>query len=304
MAVLSLSDQTRSEVFREAFSRALPDMPFYIGEAPDPAAVRWLITWKAPERLVEQFPNLRLIFSTGAGVDQFDLRALPQQVGVVRMLAGGITEQMQEFATMAVLALHRDLPAYQAQARAGQWIERSNVAARDRRVGVLGLGNLGRAVLESLRPFGFPLSGWTRFPRQIEGVACFTDLPAFLAQSDILVCLLPLTPDTEGFLDDDLFNRLPMGARLVQLGRGRQLDQDALARALESGRITAAFLDVTEPEPLPSDHWLWQDPRVILTPHIACQTRAGDAAAHLVEGVLADLAGRLPSGLVDRKRGY
>src|SRR5699024_337948 len=102
MAVLSLSDQTRSEVFREAFSRALPDMPFYIGEAPDPAAVRWLITWKAPERLVEQFPNLRLIFSTGAGVDQFDLRALPQQVGVVRMLAGGITEQMQEFATMAV----------------------------------------------------------------------------------------------------------------------------------------------------------------------------------------------------------
>ncbi|WP_112309850.1 2-hydroxyacid dehydrogenase [Pseudogemmobacter bohemicus] len=304
MAVLSLSDPARSEVFRAAFARALPDMPFHIGAAPDPAAVRWLITWQAPDRLAERYPALRLIFSTGAGVDQFDLAALPDHIGVVRMLSGGIAAQMQEFATMAVLSLHRDMPAYLAQARSGAWVEGRNVAAQDRRVGVLGLGNLGQAVLESLRPFGFPLSGWARSPREIAGVTCFTDLPAFLAQTDILICLLPLTPETESFLNDALFAQLPMGARLLQLGRGRQLDTDALRRALDQGRIASAFLDVTEPEPLPADHWLWRDPRVIVTPHIACQTRAGDAAAHLVAGVLADLEGKPPEGLVDRLRGY
>lgn len=304
MAVLSLSDPARSEIFREAFARTLPDIPFYTGEAPDPAEVRWLITWKAPDQIATRYPNLRLIFSTGAGVDQFDLGALPPQIGVVRMLAGGIAAQMQEFATMAVLTLHRDLPAYLAQAREGQWIEGRNVAPEDRRVGVLGLGNLGQAVLASLRPFGFALSGWARSPRQIAGVQCFTDLPVFLAQCDILVCLLPLTPETEGFLGDALFDQLPRGARLVQLGRGRQLDTDALARALDNGQIASAFLDVTEPEPLPAGHWLWRDPRVIVTPHIACQTRAGDAARHLVAGVRADLAGHPPEGLVDRHRGY
>lgn len=304
MAILSLSDSARSEVFRKAFAGALPDMPFHIGTAPDPAAVQWLITWKAPERLSELYPNLRLIFSTGAGVDQFDLTGLPAGVGVVRMLAGGIAEQMQEFATMAVLALHRDLHAYLAQAREGKWIEGQNVAPQDRRIGVLGLGNLGQAVLESLRPFGFPLSGWARSPREIPGVHCFTDLPAFLAQTDILICLLPLTPETGDFLDDSLFAQLPAGAKLVQLGRGRQLDTGALRRALDSGHISAAFLDVTDPEPLPEDHWLWRDPRVMVTPHIACQTRARDAAAHLVAGVLADLRGDPPEGLVDRKRGY
>ncbi|MBJ2152858.1 glyoxylate/hydroxypyruvate reductase A [Paracoccus sp. IB05] len=304
MAILSLSDPARSEVFRKAFAEALPDMPFHIGTAPGPAAVQWLITWQAPVRLAETYPNLRLIFSTGAGVDQFDLGTLPEGVGVVRMLAGGIAEQMQEFATMAVLALHRDLPAYLAQAREGKWIEGQNVAPQDRRIGVLGLGNLGQAVLESLKPFGFPLSGWARSPREIAGVQCFTDLSAFLAQTDILICLLPLTPETTGFLDDALFALLPMGAKLVQLGRGRQLDEAALRRALDSGQLSAAFLDVTDPEPLPADHWLWRDPRVMVTPHIACQTRARDAAAHLVAGVLADLRGDPPPGLVDRSRGY
>lgn len=304
MAVLSLSDPARSEVFREAFARVLPDVPFHIGTAPDSSQVRWLITWRAPENLAQTYPALRLIFSTGAGVDQFDLSGLPPQVGVVRMLAGGIAEQMQEFATMAVLTLHRDLPAYLDQARRGAWVEGRNIPAARRRVGILGLGNLGQAVIDRLRPFGFALSGWARSPRQIDGVTCFTDLGAFLGQCDILVCLLPLTPDTEGFLNDALFAQLPMGARLVQLGRGRQLETQALARALDSGRITSAFLDVTEPEPLPADHWLWRDPRVIVTPHIACQTRAEDAADHLVAGVLADLAGRAPDGLVDRDRGY
>jgi glyoxylate/hydroxypyruvate reductase A len=211
---------------------------------------------------------------------------------------------MQEFATLAVLAMHRDLPGYLAQGREGVWRERKNVAAASRRVGVLGLGNLGRAVLEALAPFGFQLSGWARSPRRIAGVEVFTDLDAFLSGCDILICLLPLTAETEGFLDARLFARLPEGAALVLLGRGRQLDHEALREALQSGRISRAFLDVTEPEPLPADHWLWRDPRVIVTPHIACQTRMEEAAMHILRGVRADLAGEAPAGLVDRSRGY
>ncbi|ABL73023.1 2-hydroxyacid dehydrogenase [Paracoccus denitrificans] len=304
MAVLFLSTPERGAVFREVFARDLPDMPFHVGQAPDPHAVRYLVAWTAPEGLARDYPNLRLIFSVGAGVDQFDLTALPQGVGVVRMLEPGIARQMREYATMATLAMHRDLPAYLDQQRRGEWLPRMNVDAADRRVGVMGLGNLGQAVLESLRPFGFDLAGWSRSPRRIEGVACHTDLDAFLARTDILLCLLPLTAETEGMLNAALFDKLPMGARLVHLGRGRQLDADALRQALDSGRIAQAMLDVTEPEPLPAGHWLWRHPRVILTPHVASQTVAHEGALHVLAGIRADLRGQRPEGLVDRARGY
>ncbi|MBB3810555.1 2-hydroxyacid dehydrogenase [Pseudochelatococcus contaminans] len=304
MAVLFRSDPERGEVFAEVLAASLPDMPFHIGEAPDPEAVRYLITWLAPEGLAKTYPNLRLIFSLGAGVDQFDLASLPESVGIVRMLEPGIAEQMQEYATLATLAMHRDLPAYLERQRSARWQEGVNEPAARRRVGVLGLGNMGQAVLEALRPFGFPLAGWSRNPRWIDGVECYTDLDAFLARSHILLCLLPLTPETTGFLNADLFAKLPRGARLVHLGRGRQLDHDALRAALDSGQISQAMLDVTDPEPLPEEHWLWHDPRVIVTPHIACQTRAWDGAHHVVAGIVADLDGRQPDGLIDRAKGY
>ncbi len=304
MAVLFLSDPARGEVFREVFAQGLPDLPFYIGTAPDPATVLYLVTWTAPERLAETYPNLRVIFSVGAGVDQFDLAALPENVAIVRMLEPGIAAQMREYAVMATLAMHRDLALYLAQQRAENWAARKNVPARARRIGVMGLGNLGQGVLGALRPFGFDLAGWSRSPKEIAGVECFTDLDAFLARTDILICLLPLTAETEGMLNASLFARLPQGARLVHLGRGRQLSTEDLRAALDSGQLSAAMLDVTEPEPLPKGHWLWHDPRVIVTPHVASQTSARDGAEHVLAGVRADLAGEAPAGLIDRRRGY
>jgi glyoxylate/hydroxypyruvate reductase A len=303
MAVLYLSEPLRGAVFQAAFAEALPDVPFHVGSVPDPEAVRWLVTWTAPGDLA-CYPNLRLVISVGAGVDQFDLHTLPPGIGVVRMLEPGLPQQMQEYVTLATLALHRDLPAYLGQQRNGLWKAGRNLPAAERRVGVMGLGQLGQAALAALRPFGFPLAGWARSPRRVEGVRCFTDLDAFLARTDLLICLLPLTAETENILDAGLFARLPRGARLVHAGRGRQLDHAALLGALDDGQLTAAVLDVTAPEPLPPEHPLWTHPRVILTPHVACQTRPADGARHVIAAIRADLAGTAIPGLVDRTRGY
>ncbi|WP_378949161.1 2-hydroxyacid dehydrogenase [Paracoccus sp. R86501] len=302
MSVLYLSDPARGEVFARIFADTMPDLPFHIGSAPDPAAVEYMVAWTPPADL-SAYPNLRLIFSVGAGVDQFDMSALPPQVGIVRMLEPGIARQMVQMAVMATLSLHRDMPAYLDQAQRGQWQALTTRDAAQTRVGVMGLGQLGHAVLAGLAPFGFDLAGYSRSPRDIPGVDCTTDLATFLAGSDIVVCLLPLTDQTRGILDDAFFAALPDGAHLVHLGRGAQLDTDALGRALE-GRLASAWLDVTDPEPLPQDHWLWSHPRVIVTPHVASQTNAAQGAAHVIAGIRADRAGQTAPGLVDRDRGY
>lgn len=304
MAVLYLSTPERGAVFARAFAQLLPEVPFWQGRAEDPDAVRYLVTWTAPDRLSETYPNLRLIFSVGAGVDQFDLTTLPPRIGVVRMVEPGLAEQMREYVTLGVLALHRDLPLYLDNQRDCRWLAAANRRASERRVGVMGLGSVGQAALAALAPFGFPLAGWSRSPKTIPGVRCYTDLDDFLARTDILVCLLPLTPETTGLIDARLFARLPEGARLLHTGRGRQLDHAALLSALDGGRLSAAMLDVTDPEPLPPEHPLWRHPRVIITPHIACQTRADEGVAHVIAGIRADQAGTPVAGLIDRERGY
>ncbi|MFP3551787.1 glyoxylate/hydroxypyruvate reductase A [Paraburkholderia sp. SIMBA_049] len=308
MTLLYKADPERGKLWAQHFAQKAPEIPFRLWpDVGDPAAVRYLAAWQPPDDPARTLPNLEVIFSVGAGIDQFDLSRVPPHIAVVRMIEPGIVEGMVEYVTQAVLTIHRDLFDYALQQRQRVWREMPVRAASTRRVGVLGLGMLGTAVLERLRVFGFPCAGWSRSEHRIEGVECFAGgqaLDAFLARTDVLVCLLPLTDATRGLLDKRLFGKLPKGASFVSVGRGAQVNQQDLLDALDSGQLQNAILDVTDPEPLPDSHPFWTHPRVRITPHIASATRPESAVDVVLENIRRRRDGLPMVGEVDRSRGY
>jgi glyoxylate/hydroxypyruvate reductase len=306
-AILFKSTQARARVWARRFAAELPELEFRVWpEAGDPDEVRYLAAWTLPDDL-GIFRNLEVIFSVAAGVDQFDLSRVPASLPVVRMIEPGLVAGMVEYVTWAVLSLHRGIPAYLERQRQAVWQEDPVPRASDRRVGVMGMGELGRAALGRLATFGFALRGWSRSPREMVGVACHAGadgLPGFLAACDILVCLLPLTAQTTRLLDARLFAALPAGAAVVNAGRGGHLVLDDLLACLDAGHLAGAVLDVTEPEPLPAGHPLWRHPRVWLTPHIASASDAEGGAAVVIGNIRRHRAGESLIGLVDPRQGY
>jgi glyoxylate/hydroxypyruvate reductase A len=308
MTLLYKADRDRGIEWRSLFAELAPDIAFRLWpEVGAPDEIRYLAAWQAPPDLLASLPNLEVLFSTGAGVDQFDLARLPPSVKLVRLIDPGIIAGMVEYVVWAALALHRDMPDYLVAQREGRWAPLPLVPAARRRIGVMGLGELGQAALAALRPFGFQLSGWNRSPRPIEGVRSFVgraELPAFLAQCDILICLLPLTPETRGILCRETLTQLPSGAGLVNVGRGGQLVEADLLAALDDGRVSAAVLDVMAKEPPPADHPFFSHPKILLTPHIAAMTHPETAVRVVLANIRRHQAGLPMQGLALRERGY
>lgn len=308
MTILYKSDAARGAVWARLHAERAPDIPFRVWpDVGDPRDVRYVIAWTVTPEFLAGFPNLEVLFCTGAGIDSLGLSALPASLPVVRMIEPGIVEGMVEFVTMAVLSIHRDAYAYARQQARGEWKSLPVRTASQTRVGVLGAGVLGKAVLARLAAFGFPCAAWGRTRPAIEGVEGFGgpgELDAFLAHADVLVCLLPLTGDTRGFLCRRTLAALPRGASVVNAGRGGHLVAADLVALLDEGHLAEAVIDVTDPEPLPAGHAFWTHPRVRLTPHIASETQIPTAVDALIANVRRHRAGESLPGLVDRTRGY
>jgi glyoxylate/hydroxypyruvate reductase A len=308
MAILYRSDAARGAAWSRYFAEHAPDLDFRVWpDAGDLADIEYLIAWQAPREFIAALPRLKVLFSSGAGVDHVDFSAVPAQVPLVRMVEPGIIDGMVEYVSLAVLALHRDFFDYVAQKAERRWNPLEVPPASSRTVGVMGLGSLGCAVLERLAVYGFRLRGWSRSARALEGVETFTgveQLGPFLAGCDVLVCLLPLTPATQGILNRDVFAALPAGASLVNVGRGPHLVDADLLAALDSGHLSRAILDVTDPEPLPAEHPFWTHPRVFVTPHVASMTQPDTAAPILLENIRRHRRGEPLRGVVDRAKGY
>jgi glyoxylate/hydroxypyruvate reductase A len=293
--------------WQAAFAACAPqlDVRWWDDPAVDPASVEYALVWAPEPGRLKDFANLKLVISSGAGVDHLG-DGLPK-VPIVRMGAPEAVWRMREYVTLAVLHLHRLWHRFAANQRARIWDELPNPEAPERRVGIMGLGQLGAAAAEALRPFGFPLSGWSRSAKALPGVRCFAGprgLKPFLAQCDILVCLLPATPETERILDAAAFAQLPPGAMVVNAARGSLLVEADLLAALESGQLEAAVLDVFEAEPLPPDSPLWSHPRITITPHVASFPGRAARARFAADVIAAHAKGLALPNLFDPARGY
>ncbi|MDH1692559.1 glyoxylate/hydroxypyruvate reductase A [Pseudomonas sp. GD03766] len=308
MCILYMAEPSSAAEWRQAFSETVLELEFrQWPDVGDPRDVEYLIAWKPMPRLMEQFPNLKVLYSAGAGVDQFDLSDLPEHVSLVRLVDGTMADIMAEYVIFAVLALHRDMLDYQISQRDRAWAPLPIIPACERRVGVMGLGNLGQVALERLQPLGFQLSAWNRSPKDVPGGRCFVgveQLHEFLGQCDILINLLPLTPETTGILNANTLGALPMGAGIVNVGRGAHVIEKDLLAALDTGKVGGAVLDVLDQEPPQPDHPFWRHPRVLLTPHIASNVQVKGAVDVVARNVYRERRGLQLLNTVDRSKGY
>ncbi len=297
----------------ERFRALLPGRKVVVpGEPFDRRAVYYVATWGPKPGSLSGLPNLEAIFSLGAGVDH--LMSYPDlpDVPIVRVAQDDLTHRMSEYVVLHCLMALRDQRRLDAQQRARQW--RDDVGpptARDVRVGLLGFGVLGRDAAVKLATLGFDVAGWGRTAREAEGVRVYgaDEFDAFLARTDILVSLLPLTPQTRGILNRDLFAKLSRTGRLggpvlINAGRGGlQVEADILA-CLDDGTLKSAILDVFETEPLPQDSPLWAHPRVTVTPHNAAVSEPDATARYIADQIRRLEAGEALENVVDMRRGY
>ncbi|MBC7781143.1 MAG: glyoxylate/hydroxypyruvate reductase A [Proteobacteria bacterium] len=309
MVLLVITPTENGASWRDAFRKLDPTLDVRVW--PDTGALEDIevaFVWRHPEGDLARYPNLRAVFSLGAGVDgTLGDPLYPRQVPLVRMVDPDLAVSMTEFVIAAVLRHHCDLDHYAHLQREARWEKRVRPSAAGRVVGVMGLGALGARAALALTALGFEVRGWSRTIRTVAGLETFAGeagLSAFLAATQILVCLLPLTPETRGILDAQTFAQMPRGSHLVNVARGAHVVEGDLIAALDSGQLAGATLDVFDVEPLPAGHAFWHHPRVLITPHVASLTSVATAAILVVENLRQWRAGGALLNVVDVQRGY
>ncbi|MDF1587396.1 2-hydroxyacid dehydrogenase [Marinimicrococcus flavescens] len=308
MALLFYSQDDDAGAWRQELSRRLPELDFRLWpDIGDPADITMALVWLPPPGLLAGLPNLKAIFSLGAGIDAMLRDPTLPDLPLCRMVDPSLTSSMSEFVLALVLRYHRNLDVYERQQRERRWQLELPRPADATRVGVMGLGVLGADAARLLVRNDFDVRGWSRTAKRIEGVTSHAGaerLDTFLGGLDILVNLLPLTPETEGVLNARLFAKLPRGARLINVARGRHLVEPDLLAALEEGRLAHATLDVFATEPLPEEHPFWGHPQVTVLPHTASYSLPRSGAETVVENIRRLREGRPLEHVVDRARGY
>lgn len=310
MALLFVSNWDDKGAWKARCTDGAPELDFRVwpDEMGDPSEIDAALVWKPPTGLLASLPNLKLIQSLGMGVDHiFADTELPAHVPVARIVDDDLIDRMSEYAVHAVLHYHRNADYYDAKQQSGEWAQIPAPHASERSIGILGIGAIGQDVARKLSVFGFRLNGWSRSRKSVAGVSGYhgaDGLGPFLAASEFVVCLLPLTPETENILDARAFAAMPQGGGVINIARGGHVVDADLIAALDSGHLAFAKLDVFRQEPLSADHPFWRHPKIRITPHNAGITNPASAAAQIVENYRRAVGGQEILNVVDPARGY
>ncbi len=309
MSLLLVLERRHPEKWKEILLKEDADLDIEIWpEVKEPEKVQFAVVWRHPQHSLNQFPNLKAVSSLGAGVDHI-LRdeTLPEGVKICRVVDDNLVEQMKDYLTAAVLDYYLNTYTYYQQKQEGTWKPLPKKKMDSLKIGVMGLGQIGRPVAKRFVDLGFEVTGWSNSPKDIDGVQTFAgkaELTNFLKETNVLICLLPLTPQTKGILNLDLFKKLKQPGYLINAGRGGQLVDEDLIYAFDKGLLEGAQLDVFNEEPLPEKHPFWNRQKIIITPHVSAETDASEVAPQIIENYKRLLSGMPLKNSVKRQRGY
>lgn len=269
--------------------------------------VTFAVAWNHPKNVLGNYSNLKAVSSLGAGVNHLlNDESLSEEIKFARLITPSLKSEMAEYVLQAVLAYRQHTTRYTDQKREAFWDKYKLIPKEDSAVGILGLGEMGLSIADLLILNGYKVNGWSRSKKDVEGITSFSEneLGDFLNSSNILICALPLTDNTHGILDLELFKKLKKPGYLINVGRGQHLIEEDLIYAIDTGFLAGAWLDVFEEEPLPSNHLFWNRPKIMITPHIAAVTDPKEAAEQIIENYKRSLSGMEMVNSVDRKKGY
>ncbi|NER11266.1 glyoxylate/hydroxypyruvate reductase A [Muriicola jejuensis] len=309
MAIVLIRKDGKLGLWKKAFLDQYPSLPVYHFEEEHPAEkITMAVVWKHPKGSLKAYPNLKCIASFGAGVDFiFGDPTRPEGVPITRVVDDALANDMAEYVITAIMGHLKNMDQYARDQEKGLWQPRPYSRIADHTIGIMGIGTLGTQLADKLRVMGFRIIGWSKNPKELPGVHVFHGIESrreFLSKSTVLVCLLPLTPETKKILNQQTLSQLPHGAFLINVARGGHLEEGDLIPLLDSGQLSGACLDVFEEEPLPSGHLFWEHPKIRITPHVASVSDPQSVVPQLAENFFRLREGKELRNQVDLQQGY